>query len=81
MNMKGGLKTRLKKPINGPKCLVFQWSAKSCDFTIRKQDTLTVQYSDESGIQVFGIQIVTVRIKFESERNLHERIERGFHCN
>ena len=23
-----GLKTGLKKPVNGPKCLVFEWSAK-----------------------------------------------------
>ena len=30
----GGLKTRLKKPVYGPKCPVFEWFAKSCDFTI-----------------------------------------------
>ena len=30
----GGLKTGLKKPVNGPKCPAFEWSAKSCDFTI-----------------------------------------------
>ena len=30
----GGLKTRLKKPIYGPKCPVFKWPAKSSDFTI-----------------------------------------------
>ena len=27
------LKTRLKKPVFDPKCLVFKWSAKSYDFT------------------------------------------------
>ena len=32
--LNGGLKTGLKKPVYGPKCLVFKWSAKSCDFTI-----------------------------------------------
>ena len=30
----GGLKTGLKKPVYGPKCAVFEWSAKSCDVTI-----------------------------------------------
>ena len=49
-----------KKPVYGPKCLVFEWSAKSCDFTIWIPDTHTVRYSDESDIQVFGIQMVTV---------------------
>ena len=51
-----------KKPVNGPKCPVFKWSAKSCDFTVWKPDTHTVRYSDESGIQVFGIQMVIVHI-------------------
>ena len=32
--LNGGLKTRLKKPVYGPKCLVFEWSAKSLDFAI-----------------------------------------------
>ena len=41
----GGLKTGLKKPDYGPKCSVFEWSAKSCDFTIWIPDTHTVQYS------------------------------------
>ena len=30
----GCLNTGVKKPINGPKCLVIEWSAKSCDFFI-----------------------------------------------
>ena len=30
----GGLKTKLKKPVYGPKCPVFEWSAKSSEFTI-----------------------------------------------
>ena len=56
-----GLKTGLKKkPVYGPRCPVFKWSAKSCDFTISIPNTHTVQYSDESGIQVFSIQMVTV---------------------
>ena len=41
----GGLKTGLKKPDYGPKCSVFEWSAKSCDFTIWIPDTHTIQYS------------------------------------
>ena len=49
----GDLKTRLKKP-------VFKWSAKSHDFTILIPDTHTVWYLDESGIKVFGIQMLTV---------------------
>ena len=32
--LNGGLKTRLKKLVSGPKYLVFEWSAKSRDFTI-----------------------------------------------
>ena len=47
-------------PVYGLKCLVFEWSAKSFDFTILIPGTHTVQYSDESGIKVFGIQMVTV---------------------
>ena len=56
----GGQKTGLKKPVYGPKCPVFEQSVKSCDFTIWIPDTHTVWYSDESGIQVFSIQMVTV---------------------
>ena len=52
-----------KKPFYGSKLSVFKWSAKSRDFTIWIPDTHTVQYSDESGIQVFGIQMVTVHHK------------------
>ena len=37
-----------------------QWLAKSLDFTIRIPDTHTVRYSEESSIQVFGIQMVVV---------------------
>ena len=40
-----------KKPVYGPKCLVFDWSAKSRYFTIWIPDTHT------AGIQMFGIQI------------------------
>ena len=49
-----------KKPVYGPKCLVFEWCAKSHDFTIWIADTHTVLYSDESSIRVLGIQMVTV---------------------
>ena len=56
----GSLKTRLKKPVYAPKCQVLEWSPKSHDFTIWKPDNHTVQYSDESGIQVLFIQMVTV---------------------
>ena len=59
-----GLKTRLKKPVNGPKCPVFKWSAKSRDLVISIPDTHTVWYSDESGFQVFSIQMVTVLVLF-----------------
>ena len=38
----------------------FEWSAKSSDFTIWIPDTHAVRYSDESGIQIFCIQMVTV---------------------
>ena len=48
--LNGGLKIGLKKPVYGPNCLVFKWSAKSHDFTIIILDTHTVQYSDESGV-------------------------------
>ena len=54
------MKTGLKKPVYGPKCLVFQWSAESLDFTLWNLDTHTVRYSDESGFQVFSVQMVTV---------------------
>ena len=53
-------KSVLKKPVYGPKCLVFEWSAKARDFTIWIPVTHTVQNSDESDIRVFGIQMVTV---------------------
>ena len=56
----GGLKTGLKKPVYGSKCQIFKWSAKSCDFTIWIPDTHIVWYSEEYGIQVFDIQMVTV---------------------
>ena len=49
-----------KRPVYGQKCQVFEWSTKSHDFTIWKLDTPTVRYSDESGIQVFSIQMVIV---------------------
>ena len=55
----GGLRTRLKKP-KCPKYPVFEWSAKLCDLIIWIPDTHTVGFSDESSIQVFGIQMVTV---------------------
>ena len=34
---------------------VFKWSAKSCDFTIWIQDTHTLWYLDESGIQMVKV--------------------------
>ena len=55
-------KPDFKKPIYGPKCPVFEWSAKSHDFTIWILETHTVWYSDESGIKVLGIQMVTVQV-------------------
>ena len=39
-----GLKTGLKKPVYGPKCPAFKWSAKSCDFTIRMLPVFVVCY-------------------------------------
>ena len=39
---------------------VFEWSTKSLDFTIWILNIYTVWYSDESDIQVFGIQMFTV---------------------
>ena len=61
----GGLKTGLKKLVTDQKCPVFEWSAKSRDFTIGIPDTHTVWYSDES-----GIQMVTVFHLFQYERDL-----------
>ena len=61
--LNGGLKIGLKIACWWSKCMVFEWSAKSRDLTIWILDTHTVGYSDESGIQVFGIQMVTVVIK------------------
>ena len=39
------LETELKKPVFGPKCLVFKWSVKSRDLTIWILDTHIVWYS------------------------------------
>ena len=39
------LKPDLKKPVYFPKCQVFEWSAKSRDFTIWIKVTHSVQYS------------------------------------
>ena len=47
----GGFKTELKKPVYGPKCPVFEWSAKSPDFTIWMPDTHSIWYSDKSGVR------------------------------
>ena len=44
-----GLKTGLKKPVNGPICQLFKWCAKSQDLTISILDTNSV-----------SIQMVTV---------------------
>ena len=41
-----------------PKCPLFEWSAKSHDFTIWILDTHTVRYSDDSSIQVFCIVVL-----------------------
>ena len=49
----------LRKPVYGPECPVFEWSARSCGFNILIPDNHAVQYTDESGIQVSGIQMVT----------------------
>ena len=49
-----------KKPVCGSKCLLFKWSAKSSDFTIRILDTHTVQYLDLSSIQVVDVEMVAV---------------------
>ena len=53
------LKNGLKKPVYGTKCLAFKWSAKSYHFIILILETRTVWYSDQSGIQVFGVQMET----------------------
>ena len=43
----GGLKSALKKPVYGPKCLVFKWSAKSRDNHLNTGHWYSgVQYSD-----------------------------------
>ena len=55
--LNGGLKTRLEKPAYGPKCPVFEWFAKSHDFTILILDTQTVRYSDKSGIQMVTVVV------------------------
>ena len=57
----GGQKSGLKKLVYGPKCPVFKWSAKSRHFNISIPDSHAVLYFDESGIQVIGIQLVTVQ--------------------
>ena len=53
-------KPERKKAVHGLWCPVFKWSTKSCDFNIWILDTHTVWYSDESGIQMFSFQMVTV---------------------
>ena len=53
-------KPKWKKPVYGPKCPIFKWSAMSPDFTIWIPDTQSIWYSDESGIWVSSIQMVTV---------------------
>ena len=55
-SLNGGLNTRLKKPVFGPKYLVFKWSAKSCDIHLNNRHPkcpvsrwiryLGVRYSD-----------------------------------
>ena len=45
-------KPHWKKPIYGPKCLVFKWSAKSCNFTTWIPDTQTVRLEDSIGIWI-----------------------------
>ena len=40
------LNTGLKKPIYGPKCLIFKWLRNLCDLTILIPDTHSVRYSD-----------------------------------
>ena len=47
-------KSDWKKPANGPKCMVFKWSAKSCDFILWKPDTQCVWYSDGYCISLMG---------------------------
>ena len=48
-----GLKTGLKKPVYGPKCIVLEWSAKSHDFTILIPDNLQMVHSCLVGSQPF----------------------------
>ena len=65
-----------KKPVHGPKCQVFEWSAKSSDFTIWISDTHDVWYSDKSGIQMSGIQMSGIQMSgiqmvTVSSNNLH----------
>ena len=54
----GGLKTGPKRVCLLPLCPLFEWSAKSHDFTIWILDTHTVRYSDDSSIQVFCIVVL-----------------------
>ena len=69
-----------KIAVNDLKCPVFKWSAKSCDFTIWKQDTYIVQYLDESGIQVSSIQMFEVawRLRHTEYEEL-ARISKSWH--
>ena len=58
--LNGGLKLDWKSIFYGPKCPIFEWSAKLSDFTIWIVDTQIVQYSYESGILESSIHMVTV---------------------
>ena len=50
----GSLRTGLKKPVYGPKCLVFLWSVKSCDYYLNTGHQYCL---------VFSIQMITVPVK------------------
>ena len=54
-----------KKPVYGQRCPIFEWSAKSRDFTIWILDTHTVQYSgvwysDGNCIAVLFVSLIAI---------------------
>ena len=85
-NKNGGLKTRLKTPVYGPKCPVFVWSAKSHVLTIWISDTqrlvfrwiryLNVWYSDGHCSQSESGNLLTTRflILFQERRRDEARV-------
>ena len=60
----GVLKTRLKKPVYGPKCPVFELSVKSRDLTIWILDTKSVRYPGGCCIWISRIYVSIFRLGF-----------------